>query len=47
MRTLTNSLRTFTARSSQRRAERQLFARICSRPQNVRNELLEMASRAR
>ena len=46
MRTLTNSLRTFATRSSQRRAERQLFARIATRPQNVRNELLEMASRA-
>lgn len=30
----------------ERREERQLFAQIATRPQNVRNELLEMASRS-
>lgn len=29
----------------QRRTERKLFATIAARPQNVRNELLEMAAR--
>lgn len=31
----------------ERRATRRLFAQISTRPQNVRNELLEFASRAR
>lgn len=31
----------------ERRATRRLFAQISTRPQNVRNELLEMASRSR
>lgn len=47
MRTLAQTFRTFTARSTQRRAEREMFAHIAARPQNVRNELLEMASRTR
>lgn len=47
MRTFAHSVRAFAVRTSQRRAERQLFADIASRPQNVRNELLEMASRTR
>lgn len=31
----------------ERRATRRIFAQISQRPQNVRNELLEMASRTR
>lgn len=49
MRRISQSTRTFLAHQTarrQRRAQRELFATICARPQNVRNELLEMASRA-
>ena len=42
----TRSLLVNQAARRRRRAERELFATISSRPQNVRNELLEMASRA-
>ncbi|WP_165700078.1 hypothetical protein [Ornithinimicrobium ciconiae] len=49
MRRISQSARTFfvsNAARRQRRAERTLFAAIATRPENVRNELLEMASRA-
>lgn len=43
---LTLSLRSFAARATERRAERELFEQLATRPQNVRNEVLEMISRA-
>lgn len=43
---LTLSLRSFAARATERRAERQLFEQLADRPQNVRNEVLEMLSQA-
>ena len=43
---LTLSLRSFAARATERRAERDLFEQLSTLPQNVRNEVLEMLSRA-